>query len=158
MAYNPNSNAYVGTDNINNMIPVTVNGNIITVLGNEYVLPSPVQYKLSTSLPNTIIYVLSTIGGMISQAVQITVNMNSSEVASALVNLINYYYLTGSNTFAAMSVTVNNGSMTAELDTAAIDTSTYSGQYFTLSGNVLQGQTPLTGIPLTSSQSSPSSL
>jgi hypothetical protein len=156
MAYNPGSNVYVGTDNISSMIAVNVNGNIITVLGNEYVLPSPVQYKLQTTLPNTLIYVINSVGGMISQAVQITVSMNSSEVTTALVTLINYYYLTGSNTFAATSVTVNNGSMTAQLDTAGIDTSTYSGQFFTLNGNVLEGQTVLTGTPLTSTQTSAS--
>lgn len=144
---------YNGTDNINNMIPVTVNGNVVTVLGQEYVLPSPVLYKLNVNLPNSIVYALANNNGLITQALQITVTMSSTEETSAMVSLINYYYLSGQNTFAATQVTISNGNMTAILDSSFIDQTIYQGQTFTLNGNVLQGQTLLSGTPLTSNQS-----
>jgi hypothetical protein len=158
MAYNASGdNQYVGTDTINNMIPVNVNGNVITVLNQEYILENPVLYKLNVNLPNTIVYALQTSNGLISQALQITIAMSAQEEATAIVSLINYYYLSGQNTFNATQVTVNNGNMTAILDPTTINQSLYSGQSFTLTGNVLQGQTVLNGTTVTSNQSSVSS-
>lgn len=149
---------YNAVDNINNIIPVSVNGNVITVLGQEYILPTPVIYKLNVNLPNSIVYALATNNGLLTQAVQITVTLSSTEEASAMVSLINYYYLNGQQTFAATQVTVNNNNMTAILDASFIDQSVYSGQNFILNGNVLQGQTLLSGTPFTSNQSSVSSI
>lgn len=137
---------YCGTDNINNMIEVNVNNNVITVLGQEYVLPSPVLYKLTTTLPNSLIYVTSTNGGLLQEAVQITVNLNGNEQAIPLVTYNRYYYMTKQAQFAATQVTVNaNGSMSAILDPTAINPQEYNGQEFTLTGNVLTAQTTLIG-------------
>ncbi len=145
--YYQTNNVYNSTDTLNNMLSVTVAGNLITILGQEYVLPSPVLYKQPTNLPNTLIYVISSLNGLIQQAVQITVSVNTSDEIVPQINLNNYYYLQGTNSFAAESVTVINGQMTAVLDPNSISSTQYVGSSFSLNGSVLVGMSPITPFP-----------
>jgi len=144
---------YSSTDQLNNFIDVTVNGNVITVLDQEYILSNPVLFKQPTNLPNTLVYVTAVNAGMMMEAVQLVANVGSDNVVSVIVTYNRYYYLQSQQTpleFPATQVSVNNGNMTAILNTAEMDTSQYNGQNLSLTGNVLTAQTVLTGTPYTS--------
>ncbi len=147
---------YSSTDQLNNFIDVTVNGNVVTVLGQEYVLDNPVLFKQPTNLPNTLVYVTSVNAGMMMEAVQLVANVGSDDVVSVLVTYNRYYYLQTNQTpmqFPATQVTVNNGNMSAILNVAEMNSTQYQGQNLTLTGNVLCAQTVLTGIPYSGSGS-----
>ena len=131
---------YSSTDTLTNLIYVNVNGNIITVLNDEYVLPNPVLFKQPTNLPNTLIYVTSMLNGLIQNAIQVSASINQLDEVVVIVSELNYYYLQGPLTFNALSVTLNsNNTMSAVLDPNSINQSQYVGNSFSLFGNVLTG-------------------
>ena len=140
------SNVYNSTDSLTNLINVSVNGNSLSILSDNYILPSPVLYKLNTNLPNTLIYVLSMLIGLLQTSVQVTVSINQLDEIVPVVMLNNYYYLQGPLSFPALSVTLNNGQLSAQLNPSGINTQLYQGNSFNLTGNVLTASTALSSV------------
>jgi hypothetical protein len=133
------------TNIINNLVSITVTGNIISVMGENYTLPNPVLFMLPQNTNGSITYVTNQYQAMVTESVTVSTSLNSLNEIEIVVMYNYYYQVINGTTFNAQSVTLQNGQIVATLNPTSMQAlGLYSGQYFTLSGNILTGQTMIT--------------
>ena len=129
------------TDVINEQVTVTSSGNMLSVLGNNYLLPTPIQYKTTNS--GNSLYVTATNNGLVTEAVEVDLSLAAGNVLTPTVTYNRYFWLADNTVLNAISATVVAGSVVATVDPASAQSAGYQGDTFTLSGRLLTSKTVL---------------
>lgn len=132
------------TDNLNELVAITITGNSLNVLGKTFVLPKPVIQKQVSYDPTRMVYITVTNNGAITEAVEVSIDTDSTFTLIPTVTYNRYYTVVDGTTLNASSVTVTSGNVVAVIDPANAQSAGYVGTDFKLNGSLLTAKTTIT--------------
>jgi molybdopterin-binding protein len=134
------------TDTLSNNVAITITNTALLVLGKTYTLPKVVLYKQTTNNTSRSVYVTAEVNNIVTEAVEVLITVDVNYGLVATVTYDRYTNIVDGTTLNANSVTLAAGNITATIDAASAQALGYTGNTFTLNGNLLTAQTILTGI------------